>query len=273
MSEAQVNGVQLHYELHGSGDPLVLVHGSWTDATQWGFVVPHLAESFKVLVYDRRGHSRSEVPKTQGSIDEDGDDLAALMKALDIAPAHVVTNSSGGNVALRLALRRPELFSSLTCHEPPLWSLLGDDPEAQAMIQQGARSLESVGQRIAQGDHEGAARQFVDELAFGPGAWDNQLPHEVRAMFVRNAPTFLDELQDPTQLHIDDDVLKRLHVPIHLTMGSDSPPGFRHVIDRLVDLIPVATRETIEGTGHMPHLMSPDAYVSVLLRALEQAAA
>ena len=137
MSEAQVNGVRLYYELHGSGNPLVLVHGSWTDATQWGFVVPRLAESFKVLVYDRRGHSRSEVPKTQGSIDEDGDDLAALMKALDIAPAHVVSNSSGGNVALRLALRRPELFSSLTCHEPPLWSLLGDNPKAQAMIQQG----------------------------------------------------------------------------------------------------------------------------------------
>jgi pimeloyl-ACP methyl ester carboxylesterase len=84
---------------------------------------------------------------------------------------------------------------------------------------------------------------------------------------------FLDELLDPTQLHIDDDALTRLKLDIHLIEGSESPPGFRHVIDRLVDLIPVATRETIQGTGHVPHLTSPDAYLSSLLRALEQTAA
>ena len=63
------------------------------------------------------------------------------------------------------------------------------------MLRQGARTLESVGRRIAHGDHEGAARQFVDEVAFGPGVWDNGLPSESRAIFVQNAPTFLDELR------------------------------------------------------------------------------
>src|SRR5918996_5162360 len=144
MSEAQVNGVGLYYELHGGGEPLVLVHGSWADATNWGFVVPGLAKSFRVLVYDRRGHSRSERPDAPGSVDEDGDDLAALLESLDLAPAHVVTNSYGGNIALRLATRRPEIFRSLSCHEPPLWSLLEDDPESQQILQQGARSLEAV---------------------------------------------------------------------------------------------------------------------------------
>ena len=201
MPEAEVNGVGLYYELEGSGEPLALVHGSWGDATSWGFVVPGLAESFRVLAYDRRGHSRSERPDTPGSVDEDGDDLAALLEALDLAPAHVVTNSYGGNIALRLATRRPEVFRSLSCHEPPLWSLLEDDPESQEMLQQGARSLEAVGRRIAAGDHEGAARQFVEEVAFGPGAWENELPPEIRAVFVQNAPTFLDELQDPNQLN------------------------------------------------------------------------
>lgn len=43
------------------------------------------------------------------------------------------------------------------------------------MLQQGARSLEAVGRRIAEGDHEGATRQFVEEVAFGPGAWENEL--------------------------------------------------------------------------------------------------
>ena len=205
MSEAEVNGVRLYYELHGGGEPLALVHGSWGDATVWQSVVPGLAEAFHVLVYDRRGHSRSEPPNTPGSVDEDGDDLAALLEALDLAPAHVAANSWGGNIALRLAARRPDIFRSLSCHEPPLWSLLEGDAESQAMLQQGARSLEEVGKRIAEGDHEGATRQFVEEVAFGPGAWENELPPEARAVFVQNAPTFLDELRDPNQLNIDRD--------------------------------------------------------------------
>src|SRR5919201_5959640 len=245
-----VNGVRLYYELHGSVEPLVLVHGSWGDARSWRLVVPGLAESFRVVVYDRRGHSRSERPDSPGSVDEDGDDLAALLEALDLAPAHVVTSSYGGNIALRLATRRPEIFRSLSCHEPPLWSLLEGDPERQEILQHGARSLDAVGRRIADGDHEGAARQFVEEVAFGLGAWDNELPPEMRAIFVHNAPTFLDELQDPTAVRIDEDALSNLELSVRLTQGSESPPTFPAVIDRLIELIPHASRQTIDGAGH-----------------------
>ncbi len=273
MPEVEANGVRLYYELHGSGEPLVFVHGSWVDATGWAFVAPALAESFRVLVYDRRGHSRSERPKTPGSVDEDGDDLAALLEALDLAPAHVVANSYGGNIALRLATRRPEVFRSLSCHEPPLWSLLEGDAESQAMLTEGARSLEAVAVRIAEGDHEGAARQFVNEVAFGPDAWENQLPSEVRAIFVQNAPTFFDELQDPAQLRVAEDALANLGLPVRLTQGSESPPTFPAVIDRLAGLIPGVSRETIGGAGHVPHLTMPDLYVEVIRRPMQQPAA
>jgi pimeloyl-ACP methyl ester carboxylesterase len=273
MPEVEVNGVRLYYELLGDGEPLVLVHGSWADATGWQLVVPGLADSFRVLVYDRRGHSRSERPDTPGSVDEDGDDLAALLVALELAPAHVVTNSYGGNIALRLATSRPDVFRSLCCHEPPLWSLLEGDAESQAMLQQGARSVEAVGRRIAEGDHEGAARQFVEEVAFGPGAWENELPPEVRAVMVQNAPTFLDELQDPEQLRIDEAALARLEVPVRLTEGSESPPVFPRVIERLAELVPAVTRETIEGAAHVPQLQTPERYVEVTTRAVPRAAA
>jgi pimeloyl-ACP methyl ester carboxylesterase len=267
MPETEANGVRLYYEIHGGGEPLVLVHGSWVDATRWRSVVPGLAESFRVLVYDRRGHSRSERPDAPGSVDEDGDDLAALLEGLDLAPAHVVTSSYGGNIALRLATRRPELFRSLCCHEPPLWSLLEADRGSQELRQLGARSLDAVGRRIADGDHEGAARQFVDQVAFGPGAWENELPPELRPIFVHNAPTFLDELEDPKQLHIDEDALSHLELSVRLTQGAESPPIFGAVIDRLIELIPNAGRETIDGAGHAPQQTHPERYVEVVTRA------
>ena len=226
-----------------------------------------------MLSYDRRGHSRSERPATQGSFDEDGDHLAALLEALDLAPAHLVTNSGGGNIALRLATRRPDLFRSLSCHEPALWGLLEDDPESQEILQQSARSLEAVGRRIDQGDHEGAARQFVDEVALGPGAWDNQLPPESRAIFVQNAPTFLDELQGPNPPNIEEEAISRLEMPVRLTNGSESPPIFPRVIDRLMELIPPVTRETIKGAGHVPQLTTPERYVEVTTRGVQQHAA
>jgi pimeloyl-ACP methyl ester carboxylesterase len=271
MPETQANGVSLYYELTGAGDPLVLVHGSWADGARWANVVPGLAESFQVLTYDRRGHSRSERPATQGSVDEDGDDLTALMDAVGLAPAHVVTNSFGGNIAVRLATRRPEVFRSLTCHEPPLWSLLADDPDGLAMLQAGSASLASVGRRIAEGDNEGGARQFVEEVAFGPGAWD-QFPPADREMFVHNAPTFLDELQDPNQLVIDRDELARLGIPVHLTQGTESPPAFALVIDQLTALIPGATRETIEGAGHTPQVTLPEPWIESTRRAVQSSA-
>jgi pimeloyl-ACP methyl ester carboxylesterase len=271
MPEVEANGVRLYYELHGEGDPVVLVHGSWDDASVWQLALPGLADSFRVLVYDRRGHSRSERPDAQGSVDEHGDDLAALMAATDFEPAHVMTNSYGGNIALRLAIRRPEIFRSLCCHEPPLFGLLEGDPEAQELLQQSAGSFKAIGTRIAAGDHEGAARQFIDEVALGPGAWENELPPEARANLVRNAPTFLDELNDPDAMRIGEAALARLSVPVHLTGGTESPPTFGRVIEQLVEVIPAASREVIAGGGHEPHASMPDRYVAVATDAIRRA--
>ncbi|TMK54544.1 MAG: alpha/beta fold hydrolase, partial [Actinobacteria bacterium] len=70
MAIARVNGIELYYEVSGSGEPLVLVHGSWGDHHNWDPVVVPLAESFRVVTYDRRGHSASERSAKQGSVFE-----------------------------------------------------------------------------------------------------------------------------------------------------------------------------------------------------------
>ena len=274
MAEIEVNGVRLYYELHGEGQPLVLVHGSWGDASNWQLVLPRLAASFRVLVYDRRGHSRSERPEGQGSVHEDADDLAALLESLELAPAHAVGNSYGGNIVLRLAAKGPEEpLRSVSCHEPPLWQLLTDDPEGRELRQRQAATEEAVGKRIAAGDHEGAARQFVDELAFGPGVWDSQLPPQVRAMFVRNAPTYLDELQDPDAYGADLTALERLRVPLRLTKGSESLAMYALAIDRVAKAAPQTKRETIPGAGHVPQLTVAAVYAQTIASFAREAEA
>lgn len=137
MATASINGVQICYELSGSeGVPLVLVHGSWDSHHDWDLVVPVLAESFRVLSYDRRGHSDSERPSGQGSVREDVSDLAALIGNLDLEPAWVAGNSFGASIALRLAAQHPELLPGVIAHEPPLFSLLADDPSVAPMLDQ-----------------------------------------------------------------------------------------------------------------------------------------
>jgi pimeloyl-ACP methyl ester carboxylesterase len=62
-------------------------------------------------------------------------------------------------------------------------------------------------------------------------------------------------------------------LPVRLTEGSESPPVFPRVIDGLGELIPAVARETIEGAAHVPHLQTPERYVEVTTRAVQQAAA
>ncbi|MGH3040987.1 MAG: alpha/beta fold hydrolase, partial [Gaiellaceae bacterium] len=106
----EINSVRLLVEESGSGDPLVLVHGSWDDRQVWALIEDDLARRFRAVSYDRRGHSASEDSAEPGSRRDDEDDLAGLIETLGLAPAHVVANSFGSSIALGLAARQPELF-------------------------------------------------------------------------------------------------------------------------------------------------------------------
>jgi pimeloyl-ACP methyl ester carboxylesterase len=264
MPTLSANGTQLYYELTGTSDvPVVLVHGSWGDHDNWGAVVPELARSFRVLTYDRRGHSQSARPTSQGSLHEDAMDLAALLAALDMAPAHIAGNSGGAAVALRLATERPELFRSLIVHEPPLFALLAEDAAMQAPLAAVQQRIASVLELLRAGDTAGGARRFVETIAMGPGAWD-ALPESRRATFVTNASTFLDEQRDPDGATMDVEALRRFSAPTLLTHGEQSPPFFPAVVQQLARALPHAVQHLFVGAGHVPHVTHPQEYVDVV---------
>jgi pimeloyl-ACP methyl ester carboxylesterase len=270
MPTEKINGVNILLEEFGSGDPLVLVHGSWVDHMEWPFIVPLLAPRFHVTVYDRRGHSQSERLPTQGSIREDVADLAAIIERAG-APAHVLGNSMGASISLRLAGERPELYRTLNVHEPPLFDLLRDDPKTKPVVEDFDNRILPVINDLAAGNMEDGARRFVDTLAIGPGAWDTFLPDEAKRTLTNNAPTFLDETRDPELLTIDLKPLSQFSRPLLLTGGSESPPFFAPVLDKLAAALPNATRKTFEGAGHVPHFTHPQEYVAAITEFIDSA--
>jgi pimeloyl-ACP methyl ester carboxylesterase len=263
MSITVVNGMKLYWELTGqAGNPLVLVHGSWGDHHGWDQVVPILARSFRVLSYDRRGHSQSERPTAQGSLREDVADLAALIEQLGLAPAHILGNSFGGSIVLRLATERPDLFRSMLVHEPPLFELIVDSA-AQNAFQTFQERIGVVSQLLEKGECEAGARQFMETIALGPGTWE-QLPEEARQTFIFNAATFLDELRDPECLKLDLYSLDNFSKPTLLTQGDQSELFFPLVLDEVARAIPQAQRRKLPRAGHVPQSSLPEEYVEVV---------
>ncbi len=263
MPVEEINGTPLSYEETGDGEPLVLVHGSWGEGDTWGFVVPGLAESFRVVAYDRRGHGRSSGPPEEGTVHDDVADLVALIEKLHIAPVNLVANSYGACIALRLTAQQPELVRRTAAHEPPSMPLLAADPDAKPVFDQTAASLEVVRQLLEAGNYADAAERFVETIALGPGMW-SQLPPEMRDMFVRHAPTVLGEMRDPDALTIDLPALGRVSTPLLLSKGDQSPPMFAPIIEQLARALPDAQRHTFAGAGHVPQLTHPDDYVTVI---------
>ncbi|MGH9196777.1 MAG: alpha/beta fold hydrolase, partial [Acidimicrobiia bacterium] len=207
--------------------------------------------------------SRSERPAGQGSVREDVADLAALLEELGHSPAHVIGNSFGGSIVLRLAAERPEQFRSLIVHEPPLFGLLKHEPNAKDALAAVQQRMSSVVSLLTAGDWTAGARQFVETVAFGPGAW-SELPEEVRNTFVGNAPTWLDEVHDPEALEIDLSRLRGLTAPALLTIGDQSPPFFPLVVEKVAAAMSQAKMHTYAGAGHGPHLSHPEEYVRVV---------
>jgi pimeloyl-ACP methyl ester carboxylesterase len=261
MPYVQANGVRLFYESTGEGGPIVLAHGSWGDHHNWDLVVPRLAERFRVITYDRRGHSLSERPATQGSFAEDADDLAALTAELDIGPAVVVGNSGGSIIALKTAIRHPEVIRALVVHEPPAVRLLDGKPEfADALAGFDAR-IQPVAELLSKERWEDAAKLFANTVAIGPEAWETSMTPEFRATFVRNAPTFWDELHDADGLNLDLGALAGFPRQILLTAGDASAPFFAAVAEAIATAVPAVRYELLHGSDHVPHLSTPDLYL------------
>lgn len=284
----RVNGVSLLTRTLGDGEPMVLVHGSWSDHHTWDAVLPALARVFRVTVYDRSGHSRSERRAHGSTRRMEEDDLATLISALGTGPAHLVASSYGASIALGLACRHPELVRSLAVHEPVLIGLVvgaashdGDDGvEAGdavdladvAAIETTRAQLAAVGERLRVGDVDGGVRAFMEDVVLGPGAWA-LVPERMRATMAANAPTFLDMLADPAWADLDPAVLRALRVPVLLTDGDTSLRWLRVATRAVERHVQGVVRRTFAGAAHSPHVTHPDQLAAAVIEHARATAA
>jgi pimeloyl-ACP methyl ester carboxylesterase len=110
---AEVNGLNMYYEVHGTGRPLVLLHGAYMTIDAMGEVLPRLAESRQVIAVELQAHGRTADVDRPLAYESMADDVAALLRHLEVEEADVFGFSMGGGVALQVAIRHPELVRKL----------------------------------------------------------------------------------------------------------------------------------------------------------------
>jgi pimeloyl-ACP methyl ester carboxylesterase len=113
MPTLKVNDISMNYEIHGQGEPLVLIGGLGTDISVYRKMIHQLSEKCKVLAFDNRGAGLTDKPDTPYTIEMMADDTAALMASAGIERATVLGTSLGGRIAMALALRHPQRVSKL----------------------------------------------------------------------------------------------------------------------------------------------------------------
>jgi pimeloyl-ACP methyl ester carboxylesterase len=237
MPRLRVNGVAIHYEERGAGPAILGIHGSLSSAALWSAAAATLATRGRAIIYDRRGCSRSERPRPFATdVRQQADDAAALIEALGAAPAIVVGRSYGADVAMELALRRPELVRALGLLEG-----------GESLFEPGRRWLAGLEAAVTAAGPEGAAETLM-RVVLGEGGWEG-LPEAVRATFEGNGEALIAEFRGG-YLRATPDELAAIDCPILLVSAADSPAPFAEATALLAAAIPTARVARVAG-GHM----------------------
>ena len=180
-----VNGTSIYYERDGTGPAILFIAGSTGDAGNFTRTAALLADQFTTVTYDRRGNSRSPPPPdwTTTSVTEQGDDAAALIRALDLAPAVIFGASVGGLIALDLIIRYPQLLRGGILQEPALFSMV-PNPAAEPAVRRAllTEALRTSGPR---GAVKALMRYLNDDEVF------SAIPSDILERMLGNADTII----------------------------------------------------------------------------------
>ena len=249
MPAIDINGTSLYYEEAGNGPAMLFIHGMAGFAGVWADQMARFSAAFHCVAYDRRGHSRS--PKgnvIQESVELHGDDAAALIKALQLAPVFLVGSSGGARISIDLLRRYPELVRGAALSEPPVFALspsIGADFMSQVKP--------AVEKALSSDQPQSAVDAFFHVI--DPTFWDHA-PDERKAVYRANLPAMLADLQQPLYQVTTVD-LGRIDRPCMMMYGSASMKSFIEIAKIVAGAIPNCRLEEIAGAGHATYAARP----------------
>ena len=256
MEKATINGIELAYEVKGSGEPVLLIAtGPIADS-----FLPFLSEkvptgNYRLIRYHQRGQVGSAKAAAPATFAEHAADAAALLHYLGIERAHVAGHSTGGLIALQLASDFPEVVQSLALLEP----LLMNVPGAGVFLEKAGPALAAYGA----GDREGAMATFLSVVCSLD--WNTcrttieaQVPGGV-AQAIQDADTvFAGYLPALQSWHFGASQAAAISRPVLSVLGTESERLFAEGRNLLHTWFPQVEDSTIEGTGHLLHMQRPD---------------
>jgi len=266
MPDIQTNGVRLHYEERGAGTPVVFVHEFAGDASSWVDQVRFFCRRYRTVTYNARGFPPSEVPDDPARYSQDiaTDDLAGVIRGLNLAPAHVVGLSMGGYATLHLGLRYPELARSLVVAGCGYGSVPGQQRERFQ------KEALTVAARFESEDMETFGR------AYTAGPTRVQLERKDPIAYARFVESFLAhsprgcahtmrgvQSQRPSVFELAEG-MKQMEVPTLVLTGDEDEPCLEPALF-MKRTIPTAALVTFPNAGHLINLEEPGMFNQVVL--------
>jgi pimeloyl-ACP methyl ester carboxylesterase len=246
-----------------AGPGVVCLHANPGTGAQWQTLSDRLLPDWRVVIPAAYGPTRVPFAST-AQAPTLAQEIEALAPVFDAAGErfHLVGHSWGGALALRAALAYPDRVESVAVYEPALFGLAReadpDSPDLEAL----ADLVHGGAQAVARGDHEGAARSFVDFWT-NSGAFD-AMPPPRRAQILGTieciASWWRVLSEDPTPLS----AFAGLSVPVLVMTGRDTRAAARCVAEALVSAVPGAQVVRFDGLGHMGPLTHPERVLAVI---------
>lgn len=270
--QVEVNGVALTYVEQGRGAPVVFVHGAVSDLRAGEPQRQAVAKSHRFVSYDLRYHGtaawrddgRSYSYATHVA------DLAAFIRHLNAGPVHLVGLSSGGLIALLVALEHPDLVRSLTLREPLIRSLLAELPDAKPVLDDAGKALGPIVGIAKAGDAVRASKLLMEWVNNQPaGSFDTQ-PDAARAQVLDNARTALLTFSAPPPSPITCATLGSIKKPTLVIGGAQTRRFFSWIEEIVARCIPGARLVVIPNATHSVNVQQPAAFNEALLAFLAQ---
>lgn len=251
MRRVAVGSLELEYETAGAGEPVVLIHaGGCGDWFRGLLAEPALTDRYQLIRYHRVGYAGSDHIAGPVSVGEQAAHCRALLVRLDVTRAHVVGHSSGGTIALQLALDHPRSVRSLALLEPALLAVPSGPFAGHAI------------QRYQAGDHAGAVHTWMAGVGGSDyrAALDRALPGALDHAVADAVTFFGQELAAVREWSFGRDEAQRVEQPVLCVLGARSEgvsPVFGQRHELLLDWLSHVEGYVLPDATHLLHVQNP----------------